>query len=280
MLKPLVLLLTIASMSVATAATLSIGLVQSNGSFLADGSKIVGNGTLFEGTLIETSFARSMLSLPNAQMTLAPESRAQVFHDHIVLERGSILLKESTDHTVVAKMLHVAPLSRDSVVQVDITGPAQISVASRRGAAEILNSSGVLVASLQPGRALVMNAQPEATTVTLSGQVISKDGHYFLTDTTTNVTVQLEGAKVAKYAGKQVVIQGTVVTGSQAAAGASQLIQVVSIESLSAGGASSAAAGGLSGAAKAAIIGGVSAAGAVVGMAAAGTFTTTTPVSR
>lgn len=281
MLKPLVLFFAGGSLSVAMAATLSIGFVQSNGDFRADGSRVVGNSTLFEGTLIETNSTRSVLNLPDAQITLSPDSRAKVFHDHTILEKGTGLLKESDRHAIEAKTLHITPVSKGSIVQVDITGPSQIAVASRRGSVEIRNSSGVLVASLHPGAALALDAQPgTATAVTMSGQIIQKNGNYFLTDTTTNVTVQLKGADVAKHVGKQVVINGSIVSGSQPATGASQVIQVVSITSLAAGGSIATPTSGISVLTKAVVIGGVSAAGTIIGLAAAGSFTSPTPVSR
>lgn len=281
MLKPLILLFTGSSLSVAMAASLSIGFVQSTGNFRIDGSTILGNSTLFEGTQVETSLARSVLQLPSAQITLSPESSAKVFHDHTILEKGTSLLKESNSHRIEAKTLRIAPVSRESIIQVEITGPSQVAIASRRGSAEVRNSAGVLVASLRPGAALSLNAQAAATTtVTMSGQVVSRNGNYFLTDTTTNVTVQLEGPDVAKFSGKQVVINGSITSGSQPAGGASQVIHVTSITNLAAGGAAPAAVSGLSALAKGAIIAGVSAAGAVVGLAAAGSFTSTTPVSR
>lgn len=279
MLKPLILLFTNGGLSVAMAATLSIGVAQSKGDFRIDGSTIVGNSTLFEGNLIETNSTRSILQMPDAHIALSPESRAKVFRDRTILERGTGVIMEADKHVIEANTLRIAPASKESVIQVEITGPSQVAVASRKGSAEIRNAAGALVASLNPGKTLAFNAQAGApTSVTMSGQVVSRGGNYFLTDTTTNVTVQLEGSDVARYAGKDVTINGSIVSGSQPAGGASQLVHITSITRLSAGG--SGVGGGVSTLTKVAVISGVSAAGTIIGLAAAGSFTGTTTVSR
>lgn len=280
MLKPLVFLVTGGGLSVAMAASLSIGFVQSNGEFRVDGSTIRGNSTIFDGNLVETTSSRSVLQLSGVQITLSPDSRAKVFRDHTVLERGTSLVKESDRHVIEAETLRIAPAAKDSVIQVEITGPSQVDIAARSGSAEVRNSAGVLVASLHPGVALSFNAQAAAATaVKMSGIVTSKNGSYLLTDSTTKVTVQLDGTNLARYVGKQVQVNGSIASGSQPVVGATQVIHVASISSLATGGAATAAATGLSIAAKAAIIGGVSAGGAAAGLAAAGTFTSPAPAS-
>lgn len=281
MYKPLFLFLS-CCVSTAIAATLSIGFVQSTGEFRLDGSAIRGNSTLFEGNIIETAATRSLLSLSGAQIMLAPGSRARIFHDHAILEKGTTVIRESDHFVLQAAGLSIVPAAKESVVQIDMYGGMKISVATRVGSAEVRNAAGIVVANLHQGSALAFASQTEASTnVTLSGEVIASKGKYFLTDTTTNVTVQLEGPNVSKWVGKDVLVKGTIVTGSQPAAGATQVVYVSGIESLAGTGASASAVhAGLSGLAKAAVIGGVSAGGAVVGLAAAGAFTTTTPVSR
>jgi uncharacterized protein YdeI (BOF family) len=281
MYKPLFLFLS-CCVSTAIAATLSIGFVQSTGEFRLDGSAIRGNSTLFGGNSIETVATRPLLSLSGAQITLAPDSRAKIFHDHAILEKGTTVIRESDHFVLQAAGLSIIPAAKESVVQVDVSGATKISVATRVGSAEVRNATGIVVANLHQGSTLAFASQTDApSNVTLSGEVVASKGKYFLTDTTTNVTVQLEGPTVSKWVGKDVLVKGAIVSGSQPAAGATQVIQVAVIESLAGTGAAAAAAhAGLSGMVKAAVIGGVSAGGAVVGLAAAGAFTTTTPVSR
>jgi len=260
------------------AAPPSIGFVKSTGEFRLDGSAIRGNSTLFEGSLVETAAARSTLQLAGVQITLAPESRARVFRDRTVLEKGSGTLKDAAAHVLEAQSLRIAPASRESVVQVDIAAP-RVSLVARAGSAQVRTASGMLVANVPTGVALAIDPQGGASTdVQLSGTLKEAGGRYLLTDSITGITVELQGAEVAKFAGKCVEVNGSSVPGAAPAPGASQVVHPVSLKAVScskpvAGGAGSrGAAAGLSHGAQAAIIGGVAVAGTLVGLAAAGTF--------
>src|SRR6266567_2060565 len=64
-----------------------IGMAVANGSFLVDQSRVWGNTTLFDGSMIETATAASDLQLNGGvMMRLASESRARVYRDRLVLE--------------------------------------------------------------------------------------------------------------------------------------------------------------------------------------------------
>ncbi|MGB7760356.1 MAG: hypothetical protein WBL61_11035 [Bryobacteraceae bacterium] len=268
---------------VALAAPLSIGFIKSAGDFRIDGSTIRQNGTLFDGNLIETTASRSVIELASVEITLSPDSRAKVFRDHTVLEKGTGVVKDAGNHIIEADTLRISPSAKDSVLQVEVTSPSSVTVAARSGAAEVRSATGVLVASVRPGLALAFGSQAGAATAfDMTGIEEFKDGKYFLTDDTTHVTVQLEGPDLAKYVGKCVEVTGSIIPGATPPSPASQLIQVATIKASScriAGGAVPGGAGaggavatGLSTGAKVAIIGGVAAAGVVAGLAAAGTF--------
>ena len=271
MLKYFVPLFATGSLVFASATSPSIGLVKSTGDFRIDGSAVHGNATVVEGTLVETTAARSVIQLADAQITLAPDSRARFYRDHTVLEKGSGSVKDGARHVIEADTLRIAPSARDSVVQIEITDPSRITVGVRGGSAEVRNSSGILTASLRPGMALAFDSRAIATTaVRMTGIIEARNGGYFLIDETTNVRVRLEGNDVSKYVGKKVEITGSSISEANPAAGASQLVRAVSIRLVSekhkAGGAH------ISGVATAAIIGGVAIVGTVAGLGAAGTF--------
>jgi hypothetical protein len=195
------------------------------------------------------------------------------------LEKGSGFVKDGARHVIEAATLRIVPSVRDSVVQIEITSPSYVTVATRGGAAEVRNSSGVLTASLRPGMALAFNPQAgAAAAVKMTGWIKFKDGAYYLTDETTNVTVQLLASPdVIKYVDVECDITGSSIPDSKPAGNASQLVStitVVPVKKRKAGAyiPGGAAHTGLSGGAVAAIIGGVAAAGVVAGLAAAGTF--------
>ena len=293
MLKLAIFLCVPASLLV-VAAPASIGFAKSPGNFRVDGSAVRGNGTVFEGAVVETADARSVIQLADAQITLAPESRLRVYRDRAVLERGSGSVKDGVHYVIEAATLRIAPSAHASIVQVALTGPMALTVGARGGPAEVRNSSNLLTASVLPGMALAFEPQQAASSVLkLTGVIESRDGAYFLTDETTKVTVQIEGANIAKQVGKMVQITGSSVPNVNPAGGASQLVRIVAIKQVAAGSAAAAGSGGagagagtsagastgLSVAAIGAIIGGVAVAGTLGGLAAAGTFSGST-VSR
>ncbi len=280
---------------VLAAASPSIGTVRSSGEFRVDGAAIRGNSTLFDGDIVETAVARSVVQLAGSQLTLLPASRAQVYRDRTILEKGSGLFT-GAQQQIEAASLRIAPAAAGAVLQVDVSAPGRIAVTARTGFAEVRNASGVLVASLRPGIALAFEPQTAASQVRLAGVVTSRDGKFFLTDTTANVTAEVQGADLKKYVGKKVEITGSPIPNATPAPGASQVVQVLSVSVVAiaavagsagaagaaAAGAGGAAAGGISAAATAAIIGGVAVGGTLGGMAAAnaGPFSDNPSASR
>jgi len=288
-----------ASVCLFSANSPSIGLIRSPGEFRIDGSVVSSNGAIFEGAVVETSAALSVIQLGNAEMTVAPESRVRVYQDHIVLEKGSGSVKDSAHRLIEAATMRIVPTTRESVVQIDINSPAQITVSARGGGAEVSNSAGILTARLSSGMALAFSPQAAAdSAVKLTGTIESHGSSFFLTDKTTSLIVQLvESVDVSKNLGKRVEITGASVPGATLVGGASMLVRVATINPITdkktagaiaagtggaAGGAAAgtAAGAGASGAAVAgisavtvgAIVGGAAVAASVGGLAAAGTF--------
>jgi hypothetical protein len=261
------------------ASSSSIGFVHSTGDFRVDGANIRGNSTLFDGNMIETAAARSVIQLTGAQLTLAPESRAKVFSGRTVLEKGTGILRDTETHVLEAASLRISPAAKDSVVQVDLLAVSRISVFAVNGSALVRNSAGVLLGRLNAGMALAFDTPGAggSTALVITGTVTLRDGHCFLTDTTTNVTVELRGGEIDQYVGKSVEVTGSVIPNASPARGAAEVAQVTGIRILNK--TRKAVAAGTSKVAKATIIGGTAVVGTVGGLAAAGTFTGAPPTS-
>jgi hypothetical protein len=151
-----------------------------------------------------------------------------------------------------------------------------IAVAARTGSVEVRNAAGLLLAKLDAGTALAFDPQAGASTAAkMTGRILKRNGKYFLTDKTTNVTVELQGSNLDRYIGKSVTVTGSI-SPNMVAAGAAQVVQVTDVSLAPAAAGTGAVAGGsaagLSTGATAAIIGGVAVGGTVAGLAAAGTF--------
>jgi len=239
----------------------SIGVIRSAGDFQLDGSTVSGNATLFEGSTVQTAAAQSKIQLSSGvQIVLEPNTRAQVYKDR-----------------VEAATLRILPADPHTIAQVVAQDSSHVSVSASRGLVDVRNGAGVLVATVRPGLALAFTTQAggAATATKMSGCLVKKGDKYLLTDSTTGVTAELQGPSVAASAGHQVQITGSMIPGATPAAGASQVIQVVTVDSVGAAckaPVAGAAAGGLSKGAIGAIVAGVAAVATTVGLAAAGTF--------
>ena len=288
MYKSLIVLLMGGCLIAVTAALPSIGVVKSNGDFRVDGSTVQGNSTLFDGNLIETTLATSVVQLAGVQITLSPDSRAKVYRDHIVLEKGTSLVRDTEKHVIEAASLRISSASKGSLMQVEIAGSRHVSVAARSGSVEVRNRAGVLIASMGAGMALSFDPQAGAAGVAkMTGILVSKDGTFFVTDVTTNVTAEVRGADLAKYVGTKVNITGSIIPDASIPVGASQVVQITGIANAAAaagaagaGAASAGAAGGIGAGATVAIVGGVAVGGTILGLGAAGTFSSAPSVSR
>jgi hypothetical protein len=252
------------------AAAPSIGIATARGGFLIDDAQVVGNATLLEGSLVETLAADSDLVLSSGvELALSAGSRGQVFADRFLLQRGKARLETKRPYVIEIAGIRVTGAAQ-SAANIAAASPGRFEVATLEGDVRVTGRQGLLLAMVAPGNALSFEPQEAAGTPStkLSGILKMKDGHYLLTDETTGITVELQGAGLDGAAvGKCVEVTGSVETGAPAAAGAAQVVAVSNLKvtrSCSAPGA--AAAAGMS-SAKRAVIAGVVIAGAGTGAA-------------
>jgi hypothetical protein len=258
------------------AASPAIGTVVAKGSFRLDNATVRGNATLFEGATVETAETASSMELSSgARVTLGPESKGRFFGDRVVLERGQGRLDKTAGFRVEARGLTIQPETGNSTGRVLLAGNTRVQVAALTGSFRVLNARGMVVAKLPPGLTLAFEPQISSGPTKLMGRLQNKNGHYLLTDETTNVTVELFGPGLAKEVGHRIEVLGSLDPTVTPVSDASQFIRVTSVKPIPVAGAAPAgAAGGSSGVAISgtaiAIIGGVAAAAVVGGLAAAG----------
>lgn len=158
--EAMISLLLAGCLAVVQAAGPAIGVVVARGSFQIDQSSVWGNGTLFEGTTIETGQTASDLRLNcGARVSLAAGSRGTVYRDRLVLERGEGQLVNSSAYRVDARSLHVLPAGTEAAARVVLAGANRVQVAALRGALQVTNHTGLVVANLAPGAALEFEPQ-------------------------------------------------------------------------------------------------------------------------
>jgi len=254
----------------------ALGLALAKGSFRVDNSQVWGQATLLEGTTIETARVASELRLNSgARLVLAADSRARVEKDRLILERGVGELREAATYGIEARRLRVLPAAAGAVARVGFDQQKRVLVAALNGPVRVSTDSGLVVANVAPGKELSFDPQAPgaAPAMKLTGKLERKNGHFLLTDETTNVTYELVGAGLESEVGNRIEIDGVLDPAGKPFSPATQVVKVVKHRRLGAAAAAGAGAGAagwaaLSTAAKVAIVGGI-VVGATVGILAA-----------
>ncbi|MBM3746700.1 MAG: hypothetical protein FJW34_12970 [Acidobacteria bacterium] len=215
------------------AAGPAIGVVVTRGSFRIDNSTVWGNGTLFDGTTIETGQASSDLKMScGARLALAAESRGTVYRDRLVLERGAGQLTGDGAYRMEARSLRILAVTPEASAQVVLTGPDRVQVAALLGPLRVTNDAGVVVANIAAGKALEF--EPQAAGAGAPSQLVGtlerRDDHFLLTDRTAAVTVELQGPGLAREVGQCIEVTGTLAAGAQAFSPATQVIRVTQMK--------------------------------------------------
>ena len=276
--KSLISLILAGSLTITQAAGPALGVAIAKGGFQIDGSSVSDNATLFGGTIVETSQASSRLQLNSgARVELSPRSRAKIFNDHLLLEKGVGELA-TTDYQIEAETLRIATGESKTVARVRIDGSKNVMVAAVHGPVRVYNEIGMLVANVKPGVPLMFQPQAAAPTASERTGCLTRSKEdptkFILVDQVANITVEVRGTGLAEQVGNQVKITGTAFRSATPVAGASQVIQATAVQLVSRGGCTVVAAapatttaaktgGGLSNGAKVAIA--VAAAGGAAG---------------
>lgn len=227
--RPLIALILTASLAIA--ATPAIGVAVAKGSFQIDKSKVYGNTTLFDGSVIETSQASSDLVLNSgARLRLAADSLARIHSDRLVLEKGKVT--GTSGFVIEALKLRVTPDSKDSQMTVAYNGASGIQVEALSGSARVSGPNGVLLASVHPGLAVDLDPQAAgaAAPTKLTGILDLKSGAFILPDGISRIVFELAGPTVSQFVGKCVEVTGTIDPGTKASAGAQSLVRVLNIK--------------------------------------------------
>jgi Protein of unknown function (DUF5818) len=215
----------------ASGATGSIGTVSARGDIRVDGYTVWGNGTLFDGTKIETGQATATLRLDSGtEIELATNSQGVVYRDHLVLLQGRSQLKTlDAPFLLEAGGLRVAPSGPDALGVVSMSPANTVRVAAVTGDFRVVDGVSLSVAHVSHGAAISFPAAQSAGTpsgssfIGVTGLVSEENGIFYLT-TDHGVKYQLvTGEELKKFAGKTVTVSGFL----QAAATPSGTTQVL-----------------------------------------------------
>ncbi|MBI3210164.1 MAG: hypothetical protein HYZ37_14860 [Candidatus Solibacter usitatus] len=217
-----------------------IGVALAKGGFVLDQAAVTGTGTVFEGSVLESGKATPSVQLKSGTVvTLGADTKARFHQKEMVLESGSGQAEGGKGFTVTAGGLRVHGESGLVLVRRDAGG--SIAVSALRNPARVTTAQGRLVAMVGAGKSLQLApmAIQEGRAMApsrLTGVLVFKNGHYYLTDETAGVTVELQGVILqehTKAVGARVEVTGITDPTSSPASGASEVLRVSKIVELS-----------------------------------------------
>jgi hypothetical protein len=186
-----------------------IGLAVSQGTIEVDRAAVQGNGNLTEGSWVATSQAPARLRIGDSRVTLGTSTKAQVFHDRVVIERGSALLGQGASYRLEAGGLTVRPKDAGAQAIVDRTSPAAVQIAALNGTVHVYGRDGVALADVAAGSARSFEPGAAGSAASEMRGVLRKEkDKYWLKDSITNLQVEVRGAGLEKYVNECVLVQG------------------------------------------------------------------------
>ena len=233
--------------TVGNAATPAIGRVVSGDAFRLNGDTVISNGTLLEGALIETARTASSVQLSSGtRLFLSPASRARLYGDRMILEKGETHIENVVGFHLEALGLTVRS-GGSSSGRIGMEGTTRLRVSALTGTFRVWNARGVLVANVAPGSAVAFEPQPTAAAAAtkITGTLTEQRGHFMLTDRVTRVTVEVTGQRLAAYVGQVVGVTGALDVAAKSVANASQVIAANQVQPVD-NGATGAVVGGVS----------------------------------
>lgn len=205
------------SYAYAAAGTNSIGTVSARGDVRVDGYTVQSDGTLFEGTAVETQQASATLRLNNGtEIKLATNSKGLVYSDRLVLLQGESQLKASSSpFHLEAKSFHVSPSGPDNVGLISLNRPNSVDVAAVSGEFRVTSGDGVSPERLSAGEARTLgdDTNPPTgnwSTVEIEGIVSEENNQIFFTTADGTKYLVKGGPFLEQLVGRKVMISGTI----------------------------------------------------------------------
>lgn len=158
-----------AALTALSAATLGIGIATSEGTFQINNARTAGNATLFDGSTVETGASFSRLKLNNGTtVRVSSHARGIVFAKRLILEKGAIQVGGAR-YEVSARTLQI----EGSDVRIGVFG-RMVEVVALSSPVRVTNAHGVLIANVEPGKALdftpLEDATPAAPEASIKGE--------------------------------------------------------------------------------------------------------------
>lgn len=217
-----------------TATPRYVGMVTADGRLWVDNAGVSNHATIFEGSVVATEEVPAKLQLTGGVLIwLDAASRADVFQDRLVLEKGSAQLDSGSAFRIEARTLRVSLASPESRALVRMEDSGAVKVGALNGEVQVRNRQDVLVARIESGRSL--DLRPDAAAAFLVTGCVWKSGKSLvLQDEVSGVRVELLGDGLSACVGKRIQVTGTAVE-RRATTAADQVIQADTFKVLETG---------------------------------------------
>lgn len=157
-----VLVAVLCMLSNAGAATVSIGNASARGNLQVDSYLVKGNATLFDGSVVETGQASADLRLDlGTEILMSTESRATLYRDRVLLQKGESELAASSTYRLDAIGLRVTPNEPNSRGVVSLKSENTVEVAALSGSFAVTSDLGATLATVRPGHALLFDKKSD-----------------------------------------------------------------------------------------------------------------------
>jgi hypothetical protein len=232
----------LAVLSPVLAGPSDFGTIAAEGEFRLNNSTIRGNATLINtsaGAVVEALEVPSRLHLNGGgRIQLAPGSRALVWPDRLVIEKGGADFTVPRRFSVEARSLRISPEASSAKASVALRSERTVQLAALDGRLRVHTAAGILVSNVAAGTALALTPQiaGQAAPSSLAGCVLKKDDKWILYDTVARIVVELRGTGFEKEWGNRVQANGTARAAAQRAGSAVQVLDVTSVTLIEAGG--------------------------------------------
>jgi len=217
-----------------TAVPRHIGMVTADGRLWVDSAGVSNHATIFEGSVVQTEQVPAKLRLTGgASLWLDVASRADVFQDHLLLEKGRAQLDGGAVFRIEAKTLRVALASPESRATVSLQDSGAVQVGALNGEVQVRNGQGVMVARVDRGRPVELRLDSSGGSM-VTGCVSRLGKSAALQDEASGVTVELRSKELSNYIGKRIQVTG-VTADSSATTTAEPVIEARAVKVLGTG---------------------------------------------
>lgn len=211
------------------AAAEPVGVAVARGAFRVDQHAVAAQATILSGSVVETERDPLELRLlSGARLRLAAGSRARVFAERLVLERGASEWLPGPSYALEARGLRVVG-AETAHGQVLLAGARAVEVMVVSGEFRVMRHPRPLVAVVRAGAALRFEAQPQAGAqlpFEMTGCLERRDGRYVMRDLVTGILIEVRGRGLDREVGNVVEVTAVSLPGVQPVAGAQEVVQI------------------------------------------------------